>query len=110
MAWKKVYLIIRVAVKCLLKNIKAESAVDKDKGLSGVKLPKISVPAFDGKVLNLKCFWEQFNVTIHCKTGLNNTEKLMYLQEVLKKVGTHPQYLGCAPCKERQLRRDLPSL
>ena len=35
---------LRVAIKRLLKNIKAESAVDKHKGLSGVKLPKISVP------------------------------------------------------------------
>ena len=75
---------LQVAIKRLFKNIKAESAVDKDKGLSGVKLLKISIPTFDGKVLNWKSFWEQFDATIHCKTGLNNTEKLMYLQEVLK--------------------------
>ena len=75
---------LRVAIKRLLKTIKADSAVDKVKGLSGVKLPKISVPTFDGKVLNWKSFWEQFDATIHCKTGLNNTEKLMYLQEALK--------------------------
>ena len=37
---------LRVAIKCLLKTIKAESAVDKDKGRSGVKLPNISVPTF----------------------------------------------------------------
>ena len=47
---------LRVAIKRLLKSIKVESAVDKDKGLSGVKLPKISVPMFDGKVLNWKSF------------------------------------------------------
>ena len=76
---------LRVAIKHLVKSIKAETAVDKDKGLSSVKLPKISVPASDGKVLNWKSFWEQFDATIHCKTGLNNTEdKLMYLQEALK--------------------------
>ena len=72
---------LRVAIKRLMKNIKAEFAVDKHKGLSGVKLRKISVPTFDGKVLN---FWEQFDATIHCKHGLNNTENLMYLQEALK--------------------------
>ena len=65
---------LRVAIKRLLKTIKVESAVDKDKGVSGVKLSKISVPTFDGKVLNWKNFWEQFDATIHCKTGLNNTE------------------------------------
>ena len=75
---------LRVAIKCLLKNIKAVSAVDEDKGLGGVKLPKISVPTFDGKDLNWKSCWEQFNAIIHCKTGLNNTEKLVYLQEALK--------------------------
>ena len=37
---------LRVAIKRLLKNIKAESAVNKDNGLSGVKLPKISVPKY----------------------------------------------------------------
>ena len=75
---------LRVAIKRLLKKIKTESAVTKEPGLGGVKLPKVSVPTFDGKVLNWKNFWEQFDATIHCKTGLNKTEKLMYLQEALK--------------------------
>ena len=75
---------LRVAIKRQLKNIKVKSAEDKDKGLRGVKLPKISVPMFDGKVINWKSFWEQFDTTIHCKTGLNNTVKLIYLQEALK--------------------------
>ena len=57
---------LRVTIKRLLKNIKSESTVDKEKGLSGVKLPKISVPKFDGKVLNRKSFSEQFDDTIHC--------------------------------------------
>ena len=77
---------LQVAIKCLLKNTKAESAVDKEKGLGGVKLPKVSIPTFDGKVLNWKSFWEQFDATIHCKTGMNNTKKLMYSQEALKDV------------------------
>ena len=52
--------------------------------LSGVKLSKISVPIFDGKILNWKSFWEQLDATIHSKTWLNDTEKLMYLQDALK--------------------------
>ena len=75
---------LRVAIKCLLKNIMADSAVDKDKRMSGVKLPKVSVPTFDGKVLNWRSFWEHFDATIHCKTGLDNMEKIMYLQVDLK--------------------------
>ena len=58
---------LQVAIKRLLKNIKAVSAVDKDKGLSGVKLPKLNVPTFDGKVLNWNSFWEQFDMTIHTR-------------------------------------------
>ena len=75
---------LRVAIKRLLKNIKAKSAVSKEKGLSWVKLHKVSVPTFDGKVLSWKNFWVKCDATIHCKTGLNDTEKLMYLQEALK--------------------------
>ena len=48
-----------------------------------MKLAKVSFPTFDGKVLNWKSFWEQFDATIHCKTRLNDTGKLMYLQEAL---------------------------
>ena len=77
---------LQVAIKCLLKNIKSKFTESKDIGLSGVKLPKISVPIFDGKVVNWKSFWDQFDATIHCKTGLNNTKKMMYSQEALKDV------------------------
>ena len=75
---------LQVAIKHLLKNTKTESTVSKDKGLSGVKLPKVSVLTFDGKVLNWKSFCEQFDTTIHYKTGLNDTEKLLYWQDALK--------------------------
>ena len=47
---------LRVAIKCQLKIIKAESAISKEMGLSRVKLPKVSVTTFDGKVLSWKSF------------------------------------------------------
>ena len=53
-------------------------------GLSGVKLLKVSAPTFDGKVLNRRSFWKQFNDTIHSKTGFNDMERLMYLRDALK--------------------------
>ena len=56
----------------------------KRPGLSEVRLPKVSVPTFDGKVLNWKNFREQFDTSIHSKTGLSDTAKLMYLQDALK--------------------------
>ena len=44
---------LRVAIKHLLKKIKTESTESKEAdGLSEVKLPKVSVPTFDEKVLN----------------------------------------------------------
>ena len=75
---------IRVAIKRQLKNLNAESSVSKETGLSEVKLLKVSVPTFDGKVLNLRYFWKQFDVTIHNKTWFSDTAKLMYLQVALK--------------------------
>ena len=39
---------------------------------SGVRLPKVSIPTFDGKIQSWKSFWEQFDATIHSKTGLND--------------------------------------
>ena len=51
---------MRVAIKRRLKNINAESSVRKKTRLSEIKLPKVRVPTFDGKVLNWKNFWEQF--------------------------------------------------
>ena len=51
---------------------------------SGVKLPRIDVPTFDGQVINWNSFWEQFNISIHSRTKLSNTEKLVYLKQSLK--------------------------
>ena len=52
---------------------------DEASASPGVRLPKISTPTFDGKILSWKSFWEQFDATIHSKAGLNDIEKLTYL-------------------------------
>ena len=49
----------------------------------GVKLPKISVPQFNGDILSWKVFWEQFSVSVHDRTNLSPTEKLAYLRHSL---------------------------
>ena len=51
---------------------------------TGVKLPKISVPSFDGNLLNWNTFWEQFEIGIHSKEQLTDVEKLAYLKDSLK--------------------------
>ena len=55
---------------------------------SGIEMPKINVPNFDGDVhvlhVNWNSFWQQFNMTIYSKAQLNDAEKLAYLRDVLK--------------------------
>ena len=51
---------------------------------TGVKLPKLEVPTFDGNLLNWRTFWEQFSVSVHLRSSLSDSEKLVYLQHSLK--------------------------
>ena len=58
---------------------------DEASASPGVRLSKISIPTFDVIILaGWKSFWEQFDTTIHSKVGLNDIEKLTYLQDALK--------------------------
>ena len=50
----------------------------------GMRLPKIDVPKFDGNIIGWRMFWEQFQVSIHSRTNLSNSEKLVYLRHLLK--------------------------
>ena len=50
----------------------------------GVRLPKLEVSTFDGNVLNWTTFWEQFFVSVHSRTNISDTEKVVYLQQALK--------------------------
>ena len=52
--------------------------------LKSVRLPKLKVPTFDSNVLNWTTFWEQFSVSVHSRTNISDTEKLVYLQQALK--------------------------
>ena len=68
-------------LKKLLKSSVAETPTLDSKG---VKLPKLDVPTFNGDILNWKSFWEQFCVSVHDRTTLSSSEKLVYLQHTLK--------------------------
>ena len=50
---------------------------------SGVRLPKLETPKFDGNLLNWRVFWEQFEVSVH-ERNIPDSEKLVYLQSALK--------------------------
>ena len=51
---------------------------------TGVKLPKLDVPVFDGNIIHWKQFWDQFTVAVHSKRTLSNAEKTVYLQQAIK--------------------------
>ena len=51
---------------------------------TGVRLPKLNVPTFDGSLIHWKQFWDQFNVAVHNKTSLSDAEKTVYLQNAIK--------------------------
>ena len=68
-------------LKKLLKNRVVEPSASDSKG---VKLPKLDVPTFNGDILNWKSFWEQFCVSVHDRTTLSSSKKLVYLQHALK--------------------------
>ena len=50
----------------------------------GVKLPNLDVTTFGGDVLQLRQIWEQFSVSVHDRSNLSNTEKLVYLQQPVR--------------------------
>lgn len=70
-----------LSLKKLLKSSVTEAPTSVSKG---VKLPKLDVPTFNGDILNWKSFWEQFCVSVHDRTTLSTSEKLVYLQHALK--------------------------
>ena len=51
---------------------------------TGVRLPKLDVPTFDGNIIHWTQFWEQFAISVHDRTNLSNAEKIVYLQHALK--------------------------
>ena len=49
-----------------------------------VKLPKIDMPTFDGKITEWSNFWESFEINVNARTGLNDKQKLDLLYRLLK--------------------------
>ena len=73
---------VRLKIKRLLHGKKTTPTITSDR--SGVKLPKLSVPTFDGNILNWRSFWEQFTISVHDRTNLSPSEKLTYLKHAVR--------------------------
>ena len=48
------------------------------------RLPKLDVPTFNGELLHWQTFWERFCITIHERSDISATEKLVYLRHAIK--------------------------
>ena len=71
-----------LSIKKLLHTPASTSPPPSD--TKGVKLPKLDVPTFNGDILTWKTFWEQFCISVHDRSTLSDSEKLVYLQHALK--------------------------
>ena len=65
-------------------DTKSEHSSPPKANTTSIKLPKLSIPKFDGDVLNWRTFWEQFQVSIHNRDHLSDAEMLAYLKDALK--------------------------
>jgi len=111
-------------VSCLVVRVQqlvstvTQAAVAPSVTTSGVRLPKISVPTFDGNVVNWRSFWEQFTVSVHDRSNLSPAEKLTYLKHAVKDgpakhvveglSGSGDQYKEAVDCMRK--RYDRPRL
>ena len=73
-----------LTVKCLLESHNHSTISPSSSSREGVKLPKLDVPSFDGNIFNWKTFWDQFSISLHDRTTLSDSEKLVYLQQLLR--------------------------
>ena len=51
---------------------------------SRVKLPKLSIPPFNGELTTWTPFWESYEAAIHKNLDLSDTEKFNYLRSLLR--------------------------
>ena len=49
-----------------------------------IKLPKLTIPLFDGDVAQWTPFWDSYDSAIHQNSSLNEVDKFNYLRSLLK--------------------------
>ena len=67
---------LRVMIYRLLEKAKKEPDTKVMPMMSGINLPRIEIPTFDGNILNCRLFGEQFQATVHDKPHLGEIDKL----------------------------------
>ena len=79
---KKVHLQVDLNVEWLLQDVESSTKFSKAEA-PGIRLPKFSIPSFDGNILNWTSFWKQFEIAVHSKDILRDVKKLMYLKDAV---------------------------
>ena len=65
-------------------NVNHSSNSQNSRDSIKVKLPKLTLPSFNGDITQWTSFWESFSSTIHECTSLADIDKFKYLQQSLK--------------------------
>ncbi len=64
-------------------DVSISSSTTSDHHHHHIKLPKLTVPTFNGDILKWAVFWERFSSIIHDNPKLDNHEKLTYLRQAI---------------------------
>ena len=84
---KRILSKLRITISRLTEEIKKEPEpreAIRIPVMSGINLPRIEIPTFDGNILNWRLFWEQFQAAVHDKEHLGEIDKLTYLRDALR--------------------------
>ena len=64
-------------------TVQAAAPVAAQPGGSTLKLPKLEIEKFDGRILKWQEFWDSFSAAVHNNTRLQNIEKFTHLRSKL---------------------------
>ena len=63
----------------------AAAAVPVDRGGAKVKLPKITLPHFNGNLMKWSTFWDSYESAVHKNKDLSDVDKFNYLRSLLER-------------------------
>jgi len=74
---------VRLRANRVLEKLQSSEEIHTERSKVEAKLPKLSLPKFDGDFLNWSSFWDQFKAIVD-KSSLPDVTKFTYLQSLLE--------------------------
>ena len=65
-------------------SIHSDSNSSQTTNNAGIKLPTLSLPKFEGNLVEFHSFWDSFKAAVHDNNGLENITKFTYLKSFLR--------------------------